>query len=394
MGVYCIIPDYKQVAAKADIEKLKAAVFVHLYYEEQVGVYQEYLKQIPDFMDIAVISSKDLILDSFDDNRFIKIKKENRGRDISALLVAAKKLFLSYEYVCFIHDKKEKDIDSKEYVEAWVKNLWDNTLQSQLYIYNVLEVLEKERKLGMLVPLPPYGRDRGGWLNNSWGENYENVRNLASELGISANISYENPLISYSTVFWAKTKTLLKLFSKDWKYTDFPEEPIKDDGEINHAVERIMQYVVEDAGFETKIGLSSSFAEHFIEQLHGELKDLWGWMNKELGIRNYYGLDRYIGRVENIKKFGKKYTDIYLYGAGKVGKDCLKICRILDIFPKGFIVTEADDRYKEIENIPLFSISDFKFTDNMGVIVSVGEDYRKEIEKELKNREFASYIFF
>ncbi len=394
MGIYCIIPDNKQVVTKTDIEKLKVAVFVHLYYEEQIEDYQKYLKAIPCFIDTVIISSKDIILDSFDDTKFIKIKKENRGRDISAILVAAKKLLFNYEYICFIHDKKEKDLDSKEYVDAWIKNLWDNTLQSRLYIYNVLELLEREHKLGMLVPLPPYGKDRGGWLSNSWGENYANVRELADELGIDEDIDYEAPLISYSTVFWARSDALRKLFSRNWKYEDFPDEPMKDDGEINHAIERILQYVVKDAGYETRIGLSTSFAEHFIVQLHGEIKDLWRQLNTDLGIRNYCGLDRYIERVEKIKEFGKKYTDIYLYGAGKVGNDCLKICRILDIFPKGFIVTKADDMYREIENVSLFSISDFIFTENMGVIISVGVDYQKEIEEELKKRKFASYIFF
>lgn len=31
---------------------------------------------------------------------------QNRGRDVSALLVATKKFIMNYDYVCFMHDKK------------------------------------------------------------------------------------------------------------------------------------------------------------------------------------------------------------------------------------------------------------------------------------------------
>lgn len=31
---------------------------------------------------------------------------ENRGRDVSALLVGTKDFIMDYDYVCFVHDKK------------------------------------------------------------------------------------------------------------------------------------------------------------------------------------------------------------------------------------------------------------------------------------------------
>lgn len=394
MGIYYIIPDDKKMVATKDVEKLKTAIFVHLFYEDQIEFYQEYLKRIPYFIDIVIISSSEVILNSFDDNNFKKIKKDNRGRDISALLIAARDIIFDYEYVCFIHDKKEKTQDTKEYVDWWIRNLWDNMLQSQTYIYNVLELLERDHELGMLVPLPPHGKDMGAWLKGAWGANYVNIKELANELGVRVNICYEKPPISYSTVFWAKSKVLKKLFLKDWEYADFPNEPMRNDGQLNHAIERILQYVVEDAGYETKIVLSTSFAAYFIEQLNREMNDLWSQLELTIGIRNYNGLDNYSSRAEKIKRFGKEYMSIYLYGAGKEGKDCLRMCRLLDIFPKGFIVTEVKDRNNKIEDIPLFSISDLVITKDMGIIISAGGRYQTEIEEELKKRKFMSYIFF
>ncbi|MEZ3429064.1 MAG: rhamnan synthesis F family protein [Lachnospiraceae bacterium] len=389
MDPYCIISDSQKGVSKTNIEKLEAAVFVHLFYEEQVDFYRNYLNRIPDFIDVIIISSKDKILESFHGGRFKTIKKENRGRDISALLVAAKNLIFQYEYICFIHDKKEKWQNEKEYVDAWIKNLWDNMLQSSIYIYNVLDAFQNN-KIGMMVPLPPYGReDAGVWLKGEWGNNFENVHSLARSLGISENVHYESLLISYSTVFWARTKVLKKLYSKDWSYTDFPQEPMGYDGEINHAIERILQYVTEDAGYETKIVLSASFAEAFITQLHRDINGLWDKLDNTFGITTYRGLHNY----NHIKTFANEHSDIYLYGAGKIGKECLKICRSLNIVPKGFIVTEDKNSYEEME-IPVFSVSNFTFAENIGIIISVSFVHKEDIKKELEKRGFYEYMIY
>lgn len=392
--LYCIIADNKKTETEREIKSLKAAVFVNLFYEDQVGIYQAYLEKISAYIDIFIISSKDIILNEFNGERYQKVKKKNRGRDISALLVAVKDIIFRYEYVCFIHDKKEKKPDTMEYVDQWRKNMWDNMLQSDIYVYNILELFASDPDIGMLVPLPPYGKDMGAWLNGAWGENYDNICSLAKELDVVADLCYEEPPVSYSTVFWTRPQALRKLFLKDWKYSDFSEEPMKDDGEINHAIERILEYVVKDAGYEIKIVLSASFASKFIEQLNAEMNNLWNQLKKTIGVKDYRGLEGYRVTVEKIRKFASKYTDIYLYGGGKRGRECLTVCHLIGIFPKGFVVTEWGKNNLEIEGVPVLSISDVVLNEKVGIIISVGSTLQSEIKRELEQRNFKEYIVF
>lgn len=392
--IYCVIPDNKRMETESRIKKLKAAVFVCLFYEEQLAYYQKYLAEIPEYIDIILISSKDKILEIFESGRYKKIKKENRGRDISALLVSISNLIFHYEYVCFIHDKKERKEELKEYVDLWRENLWSNMLQSQDYIYNILGLFECNERLGMLAPLPPHMGDQGVWLNGSWGETFGHIKNLSYELGLETNLSFENPPVAYSTVFWARSVALKKLYCKSWKYTDFPDEPMKDTGEINHAIERILQYIVEDAGYEVRIALSSSFAASFIGQLHGELKGLWRRVEETIGAKNYDGIDRYVSRVKKILNFGKIHSNVYLYGAGKRGRECLKICRLLDITPDGFLVTEKECGESYVDGIPVFSIADFLFPEGAGVILSAGAHYQEEMKETLRRKRVKEYIDF
>lgn len=391
--LYCIVADNKKIETAINIKSLKAAIFVNLFYEEQVRFYQSYLDEMPAYIDIFIISSKDIILNEFSEKRYQRIKKENRGRDISALLVAAKDIIFQYEYVCFIHDKKEKTPNTREYVKQWRKNIWDNMLQSGIYVYNLLELFASDPGIGMLVPLPPYGKDMGAWLNGAWGDNYDNMQRLAKELNVAVNLCYEEPPVTYSTVFWARPKVLQKLFLKDWKYSDFSEEPMKDDGEVNHAIERILEYVVKDAGYEVKIALSCSFASNFIGQLNGEINNLWNQLERTIGVKDYSELEDYSMTVEKIRQFADKYADIYLYGGGKKGRACLTVCRLLGIIPKGFIVTMLE-KNQEIEGIPVLSVSDIVPDEKMGIIVSVGSALQSEIMSELEQRNFKEYVVF
>lgn len=392
---YCIISDHKTVQTKRNVKMVKAAVLAHLFYEEQVDYCRKYLERVPDSIDVVIFSSKQGILNRFRNDRYIKIGKENRGRDISALLVAARKLMFKYKYICFIHDKKEKSPDDREYIELWRKNMWDNMLQSSAFVYNVIDLFEENSKLGMLVPLPPHMGDKGVWLRGGWGNTFQQIRNLADEIGIESNICYEYPPFTYSTVFWARASVLERLFLKDWKYTDFPEEPMRDYGEVNHAVERILQYVVEDAGYETKIVLSSTFASGFIQQLKEEMSRLWSQLETVFGITQYSEIDQYSLRIKKVKQLKKKYTNIYLYGAGKAARDCLKMCFMLDIKPEGILVTDMGNTHEFVEGIQVLPIAKFTPAEGSGIMITVyKKEYQDEMKKELKKRGFHEYMVF
>ena len=392
---YRIIPDSRRVETEVDIRKVRAAVLAHLFYEDQVEYSKRYLDRLPDGIDCIILSAKEEILAQFPYDRYIKIKKENKGRDISALLVAAREAIFQYQYICFVHDKREKSPDDREFVELWRKNLWDNMLQSPEYVANLIDIFERESRIGLLVPLPPHQGDNGVWLKGNWGGTFGLVRNLAKLLGLAVEICYDAPPVTYSTVFWARTKILRKLYSREWTYSDFPDEPMRDYGELNHAVERILQYVAEDAGYDTTVALSSTFAAAFILQLKEEADRMWERAGSVFGIRNYRDIDVYGQRAETIRQFQKAHPDLYLYGAGSAGKDCLRMCTLLGIVPAGILVTDRKDAPDEIEGIRILSVSELEISDRTGILITVYEtDYQNAIISSLDRMGFYAYIVY
>ena len=125
------------------IRKGEMAVFIHLYYKDTIDRYFEYIKEIPDAVDIYISISESETrkiveekMASYGLGRCRIIEKENRGRDISALLVAYGKMVQDYEYICFLHDKKAKGKYDLAFKDDWILSMWENMIATENYIYN------------------------------------------------------------------------------------------------------------------------------------------------------------------------------------------------------------------------------------------------------------------
>ena len=51
-------------------------------------------------------------------------------------------------------------------------------------------------------------------------------------------------------MFWARPSGLSALIKYNWKWSDFPSEPIPYDGTILHAIERITPIICNEAGYQ------------------------------------------------------------------------------------------------------------------------------------------------
>lgn len=372
------------------------AVAVYLYYSDTLEKYFEYIKNIPIEIDVHIISANPETweaIETFVESRknVSFIKKENRGRDVSALLVVFRKIAINYQYFCFIHDKKEKTEFMKQDIDFWVRNLWDNTLKSKSYIQNVLGILECEN-VGLLVPPEPTGEHKSDWYRNVWYDNFEQTKALAEELGLECDIATEKSPITLGTVFWAKTDALKKLLEKEWKYEDFPEEPLPDDGAVSHAIERILAYVAQDAGYDTGIAMCSSYAEKLLLYAKSNLTEAYSLMTQNFGIRNIHQVKHYNEQKHVIENFFQTYDKIYLYGAGLYGKEFLHMLNCLGYRPDGFVVSDGQKKMNTIDGVPVLELKELNPTDNVGIFITVNYGLQQELETALLKRGFKNYF--
>lgn len=97
-------------------------------------------------------------------------------------------------------------------------------------------------------------------------------------IGLKLELDSNQSSVALGTVFWAKTKALKKLLNYPWKYDDFPEEPMAIDGTISHAIERILPYAAEDAGYDTKTVMSDRFCHTLLSFLQHNAKQAFDTM--------------------------------------------------------------------------------------------------------------------
>lgn len=379
----------------------EVAVIVNLYYLDTLERYFSYLDMIPENISVYIVSSNmeahTPIIKYINQRKGRKIKlvkKNNRGRDISALLVACREWILSYKIICFVHDKKANAEYLHEDTEIWIESLWGNTLKSSAYIKNVLSVFEENREIGLLVPPAPIGKYRNDWFGNSWYKNFANTKKLAKDLDLSCELSEAVPPVTLGTVFWGRVEALEKLFLKKWTYEDFNEEPLPCDGTISHAVERILSYVVKDAGYETGILMNVQNAEWMLSTLQTYMTLAFEVLKKDIGISSVADVLNFEARKVRLQDFCSSNSVIYLYGAGGVAKKCLRCLSFLGCMPKGILVTSKDLNEAELEGIPVGTWNESEGLDKAGIIIAVNCEIQKDIIHILEEKNFHNYIVY
>lgn len=399
--LYRILPKNKYIGIQS-IEKIfnkKLLVIVNLFYIADTDMYLQYLCNLPGTIDIYIVTSNrnvyDYVNSEIERNGWNNVKvlqKMNRGRDISALLVACKEILAKYEYICFVHDKREKFAAAKQDGDFWNENLWGNTIASKEYLANILDEFDNHPQLGLLVPPEPAGMYQNAWYRSSWGSSFALTEDLSKKLGLNSPLSVNKPPVTIGTAFWCRYDALKKLFEKDWKYTSFPDEPLPDDGTISHAIERILGYVAQDAGYKTLMVMNDEYAAKLFSLLQVNLQRVFEFLYRIYHIENFHDVNYIYDKLAKLLKICDQYEDIYLYGAGKVGRRLWAQLEYFGIKPKAFIETECEDG-KQVNNIPVYSIDNIKLGDNDVVIISVGYKLRAQILQEIEKRKIINYAF-
>ena len=286
---------------KTDIEtkQSKVLVVLHIYYVNRLERYDHYITSIPESIDVIITAANkekaEIIRNRFEPVLGARLKvilTQNRGRDLAALLVAARPYIKDYEYLCFCHDKLSPQLHYA-YGNYFEYLLWENTLGNNIYIENVISSFEENKELGLLaIPSP---NNTGGIKTNFWThpKNIEQTKVVLKKIGInSPNISEEKLCLSMGTAFWCRVNALEKLFNYPWKNKDFPKEPLAVDGTFSHGLERSFPFVAQNAGYYTGVAMTEEHASYLYAH--------WEYRANELANRGNPKRLEFLGYSETV----------------------------------------------------------------------------------------------
>ncbi len=397
----CFILANEMKPVRESYSKRKAAIILYLYYFDTLENYFKYISCIDTGIDVYIVTPLDSVRDKVKD--YIKntqrtniniIMKPNTGRDISGLLIAAGQVVPDYEYVCFVHDKKEHSAETKDDTTLWVENIWGNLIGGTGYIQQIIELFEQNKELGVLAPPAPIGVHFCTWYGYGWHGSFRTTKNLADRLGLKCDLQETKPPITIGTALWFRTAALEKLFRYAWTYEDFDDVQLAHSDYLSYGVERIFAYVAQDAGYDTGEVMSSEYARKQNLFLQSSLTEIFHSLHAFFPFPTLAEVRKLPANLQGMLEAASAKKNIYLYGAGDAGRFCLSWLRKNGIEPKAFIVSSGKN-ISDIDKIPVINISDYTDDENNGIIVTVvKETPRVQIENILKERKIDNYFIF
>lgn len=374
-------------------------IIVYLYYLDTLSVYLHYLDGIPEAIHVCLVSSRKEVLrevrrhmEASGRKNIRYILKENRGRDVSALLVTCADLIKDYEYVCFLHDKKERSAEVKRDTELWIKNLWGNTVGSAGYISRVLQLFLENPSLGVLAPPEPVGDHFCTWYGYGWHDSFGITEELVEKLCLDTDIRQDKPPVTIGTALWFRRDALQKLFDHGWEYSDFDDEGLRRQDYLSYGIERIFPYVAQDAGYDTGTVMTEAYAAIQTNYLQHAANLIFKEAEPFFPVNNLADLERYRSNKSSVIEFAERNREVYLYGAGTMGQFCLSLLRKENIQPEGFVVSKGGG-VSMVDCIPVIELDRLEHLPGRAVVITVYTlEVQDEIAKMLEERGCRNYI--
>lgn len=166
----------------------------------------------------------------------------NRGRDIAPFLTGLAREISDGGYDVFGHVHGKRSLDLYATLgNLWREFLWENLVGGAYPMLDLaVSAITSQPDIGLLIAEDPH--------LVGWNGNRAIAERLAKRMGIVTPLEdfFDFPL---GTMFWARPGALQPLVALHLEWEDYPVEPVPNDGNILHALERLLPYATTHAGF-------------------------------------------------------------------------------------------------------------------------------------------------
>jgi len=226
----------------------RIAVIVHCFYLDLIDELLNYISHIPYpcrlFVSTDTDEKKKIITEKLKGREFPHFEVRcavNRGVDIAPKYITFRDVYAECDYFLHLHGKKSPQLEDGA-GNRWRKYLLDSLLGSPEIVASIFTIL-RDSRIGLVFP-DPYEPDLP---QLRWSKNYEVSLALANKLGIKISKDY-CPEYPAGSMFWAKASIVRPLLDLNLQFDDFPPEKGRLDGELSHAIERMIVPVAHAQG--------------------------------------------------------------------------------------------------------------------------------------------------
>lgn len=245
--------------------KSRIAIHIHTYY---VDILNDYLKifdaadfKFDLFITTSLAKEKPRIIEIIKGRKNIKshevILCDNKGRDVVAWLQIFDRM-KDYDIAAHFHTKTSRDY-SKMIGEIWRHNIEDSLMRRA---NEIVASFEKSPELGIVInDMPEPFHYLGGLMYYHERQLRKCFKKLLGRMDLEHIykdfFELEDDLmaflVSYGNMFWYRPKALQPMSKIALKDEEIPEEPLKTNITVLHALERLPVYVAHASGFDFRI---------------------------------------------------------------------------------------------------------------------------------------------
>lgn len=227
---------------------IRIGIHGHFYYPE---IFDDFMEKL------AENSFKcDLLLSTSDDKKAKQLDRmtrqyrdgqvdirivPNRGRDIGAFLTGFAGDIGRYDIIGHLHSKRSLHTGDHLVGEKWREFLWQNLIGGLYPMADVIiNRLISDDRIGLVFADDPHLSD--------WDLNRKIAEDVAKRMGRTAPLPpfFDFPI---GTMFWARPRAVEPLLRFNFGWDDYPDEPAPLDGTVLHALERLLPFAAQEAGY-------------------------------------------------------------------------------------------------------------------------------------------------
>lgn len=249
--------------AEFDAER-RVLVVAHVYYADMIDEILDAVESVP--------GSRHLVITTADEERKqaiesalarravadaeVRIVESNRGRDVGAFLVTCGDVLADeqFDYVVKLHSKKSAQ-DEFMVGKFFKQHLIENLLPTRAYTSQVLDLFERDERLGMVFP--PVLHTGYPTMGHAWFVNKAGMNDLFDRMGLAPSIDQDTPLAPLGSMFVARRSVLQPLLDLKLSWSDFPDSKNYSDGTLAHIIERAYGYLPSALGMHTQTVMST-----------------------------------------------------------------------------------------------------------------------------------------
>jgi hypothetical protein len=234
-------------ATSEAVAGIRVALHGHFHYPELLPEFLECLKANQTSVDLFLTTTTkesaneiERCLTRFGMSGVKVIVTSNVGRDIAPLLKIFRNLKGAYDVIGHLHGKKSPQF-APEVGARWREFALRHLLGDTHPMADIiLQRFADDPKLGVVFPEDPH--------LNDWDNNRPTSEAVANRMRIDLPLPrfFDFPI---GAMFWARPQALQPMFDLNLSEQDFPAEPLPTDGTIVHALERLVTFSAEKAGY-------------------------------------------------------------------------------------------------------------------------------------------------